>query len=901
MSEEKKKTLYADELLNDPETAGKLTPMMIHYLQTKQSYPNCILMYRLGDFYEMFFDDAETVSRELDLTLTGKSCGLENRAPMCGIPFHAVDSYVNRLIKAGYKVAICEQLEDPKEAKGMVKRGVNRVITPGTNIDSTALDESKNNFLFSIFYAGGAFGIAFCDVSTGDFFVSRAADYGELLNQLEANSPSEIIVNDSFFMSSFPDSAYTSRTGVAFQGLDNIAFDPDNALRTVEKQFSVKDPEALGLTADDLAIPAAGALLDYLHETQMIELAQITTVKRYAGAAYMVLDASTRRNLELTETMREKRKYGSLLWVLDHTRTAMGARMLRREIEQPLVKKDTIEERLNAVEELKDNMVLREELREYLAAVYDLERLLTRVAYRSANPRDMIALKGSLSVLPAIQAVLSDARAEALVRIRSGIDTLSDVKELLEKAIVDDPPAVIHDGGIIKAGFSEEVDRLKSAKTDGKKWLSDLEEKEREKTGITKLKVKYNKVFGYYIEVSNSFRSQVPDYFIRKQTLVNAERYYTPELKELENTILGSEERLLSLEREIYSNVLDQTANEIKRIQATAGYIAELDFYQSLAYTADRNRYIRPALNTDGKIDIKGGRHPVIEKLRQEELFIENDTYLDSDAHRIAIITGPNMAGKSTYMRQTALIVLMAQIGSFVPASSANIGICDRVFTRVGASDDLGSGQSTFMVEMNEVANILKNATENSLLILDEIGRGTSTYDGLSIAWAVVEYIADRKKIGAKTLFATHYHELTELEGQVDGVNNYCVAVRENGDDIVFLRKIVKGGADKSYGIAVARLAGLPAEVLERADEIANELSASDISKEHAEIHPAPAAPEPVFTQMSLFDNEPQVSGLTASEKKIMETLRSLNINDMTPMTAMNRLNSLIKLAGKDI
>ena len=901
MSDKKQIKTYADDLLGNPETAEKLTPMMVHYLKTKQSYPTCILMYRLGDFYEMFFEDAKTVSRELDLTLTGKACGLDERAPMCGVPFHAVDSYVNRLIKAGYKVAICEQMEDPKFAKGMVKRDVNRVITPGTNIDSGSLDESKNNFLFSICYAGGAYGVAFCDVSTGDFFVSEASDAGELYNQLEANSPSEIIANDSFFMSSFPDSQYTSRTGVAFQNLDNAAYDPDNALRTMEKQFHVNNPEALGLSRDALCIPAAGALLDYLYETQMIELAQITTVKPYAGASYMVLDASTRRNLELTETMREKRKYGSLLWVLDHTRTAMGARKLRREIEQPLVKKETIEKRLDAVEELKDNMVLREELREYLAEVYDLERLLTRVAYRSANPRDMIALKGSLSVLPAIQAVLADAKAELLVGIRDGIDPLSDIKDLLEKAIVEDPPAVIHDGGIIKSGYSEEADRLKAAKTDGKKWLSDLEEKEREKTGIPKLKVKYNKVFGYYLEVSNSFKDQVPDYFIRKQTLVNAERYYTPELKELENTILGSEERLLSLERELYSEVLDKTAREIKRIQKTAGFIAELDFYQSLAYTADRNRYVRPALNTKGRIEIKDGRHPVIEKLRQDELFIENDTFLDNEDHRIAIITGPNMAGKSTYMRQTALIVLMAQTGSFVPASSADIGLCDRVFTRVGASDDLGSGQSTFMVEMNEVANILKNATKNSLLILDEIGRGTSTFDGLSIAWSVVEYIADKGKIGAKTLFATHYHELTELEGRVPGVNNYCVAVRENGDDIVFLRKIVKGGADKSYGIAVARLAGLPDEVLTRADEIANELSANDISKEHEQKHSVPSAPEPVFTQLSLFDNAPQVSGLTDSEKKIMVTLRSMNINDMTPMSAMNKLNSLIKLSEKDL
>ena len=886
----------AAEILEDEGKRSQLTPMMLHYLTTKQSYRDCILMYRLGDFYEMFFDDAKTVSRELDLTLTGKACGFDERAPMCGIPYHAVDSYVNRLIKAGYKVAICDQMEDPKFAKGMVKRDVTRVITPGTNISESSLDETRNNYLFSICYAGGSFGVAFSDVSTGDFFVSAASDSADLLNQLEACSPVEIIVNESFFMSPFPAKEYTDRTGVRFSSRDNSAYDPENALRTLKAQFHVGDLTALGLSDDDLSVPAAGALLDYLHETQMIELTQITTIRPFAGTSFMVLDAATRRNLELTETLREKRKYGSLLWVLDHTKTAMGARALRREIEQPLIRKEAIEARLDAVEELKEDMVTREELREYLASVYDLERLLTRVAYRSANPRDMVALRGSLHVLPAVKAVLQDAKSSLLQKSATDLDPLQDVERLLVQAINDDPPAMIHDGGILKEGWSEEVDTLRSAKRDGKKWLAELEEKEREKTGITKLKVKYNKVFGYYLEVSNSFKDKVPDYFIRKQTLVNAERYYTPELKELENRILGSEDRLLSLEKDLYLQILDTVAGEMKRIQDAARLIAELDFYQSLAYTADRNHYVRPAINTKGVIRIEGGRHPVIEKIRADELFVENNTFLDSEEHRIAIITGPNMAGKSTYMRQTALIVLMAQTGSFVPAAEADIGICDRVFTRVGASDDLGSGQSTFMVEMNEVANILKNATKDSLLILDEIGRGTSTYDGLSIAWAVVEYIADRKKIGAKTLFATHYHELTELEGRVPGVNNYCVAVRENGETIVFLRKIVKGGADKSYGIAVARLAGLPAEVLNRAEDIAEDLSANDISRERTVAAPT----EPVYTQLSLFDSgAPSAPALTEDQEKVFEILRKTDINDLTPLKALNELNMLKKLASQ--
>ena len=893
MTEVLNKKEYSNNLTEFDENA--VTPMMQQYLLTKADYKDCILFYRLGDFYEMFFDDAKIASKELELTLTGKSCGLPERAPMCGVPWHSASGFISRLVNRGYKVAVCEQLEDPKEAKGIVKRDVIRVITPGTNIDES-LDGTKNNYIASVFFGEGHFGISFADVSTGEFFVSEEENSESLLDILEEADPSEIVVNEAFLMSSFDRDSYSARHQIKFSPLTSIYYDTREAERTVLKQFRAKDLSALGLSRDELCLLSSGALLNYLSETQKVELSQLSTLRRFSNGRFMVLDYQTRRNLELVETMREKKRQGSLLWVLDHTKTAMGARTLRRAIEMPLLVKEDIEKRLDAVEELKNDIATSDELREYLSGVYDLERLLTRVTYKTANPRDLIALKNSLSVIPGIKRLFSDARSALLSEISKKIDDLSDITELLESSIEPEPPAVIYDGGFIRKGYSEEADKLRSAKTEGKKWLSDIEAKEREKTDIKNLKIKYNKVFGYFLEVSNSFRDKVPDYFIRKQTLVNAERYYTPELKELENTLLGSEEKLLALEKELYFDILDRIKKETERLQSTARLISSLDLLQSLAYTADRNRYVRPSINEEGRIEIRGGRHPVIEKIRSDELFVENDTVLDNDKKRISIITGPNMAGKSTYMRQTALIVLMAHLGSFVPANSADISICDRIFTRVGASDDLSSGQSTFMVEMNEVANILKNATKDSLIILDEIGRGTSTYDGLSIAWAVVEYIADKKNIGAKTLFATHYHELTELEGLIDGVNNYCVAVRENGRDIVFLRKIVRGGADKSYGIAVARIAGLPDEVLKRAEGISIKLSDNDISKNDNKSLMKPALPSD-NGQLSLFSLEKnQGYIMTENEKRSIGMLRDIKPEEITPIEAMNTLFELKKL-----
>lgn len=893
MTKELKEKEYSNNL--ELSENDSVTPMMQQYLLTKEDYKDCILFYRLGDFYEMFFDDAKIVSRELELTLTGKSCGLKERAPMCGVPWHSASGFINRLVKKGYKVAICEQVEDPKEAKGIVKREVIRVITPGTNIDDS-LDGTKNNYIASIFFGEGRFGVSCADVSTGEFFVSEEENRDSLLDLLEEADPSEIVVNEAFLMSPFDRDSYVARHQTSFSPLKSIYYDAKEAERTVLKQFGVRDLSGLGMSGDELCLLSSGALINYLSETQKVELSQLSSLRRFSTGKHMILDYQTRRNLELVETMREKKRIGSLLWVLDHTKTAMGARALRHAIEMPLLMKEDIEKRLDAVDELKNDIATSDELREYLSGVYDLERLLTRVTYKTANPRDLIALKNSLQVIPGIRLLLKDARSALLSEISLEIDDLSDISMLLERSIEPEPPAVVYDGGFIKKGYSEDADRLRAAKTEGKKWLSEIEEKEREKTDIKNLKIKYNKVFGYFLEVSNSFRDKVPDYFIRKQTLVNAERYYTPELKELENTLLGSEEKLLALEKELFYDILERIKQQTERIQRTARLLSSLDLIQSLAYTADRNRYVRPTINEDGEIEIRGGRHPVIEKIRTDELFVENDTVLDNDKKRIAVITGPNMAGKSTYMRQTALIVLMAHLGSFVPANSANISICDRIFTRVGASDDLSSGQSTFMVEMNEVGNILRNATSRSLIILDEIGRGTSTYDGLSIAWSVVEYIADKKNIGAKTLFATHYHELTELEGLIDGVNNYCVAVRESGSDIVFLRKIVRGGADKSYGIAVARIAGLPDAVLKRAESISAELSDNDISKNDGKPKMKPYLPSD-NGQLSLFSLENnQGYIMTENEKRSIDMVKALKIDEITPVDALNRLFELKKL-----
>ena len=872
---------------------AEFTPMMQHYLQTKKENPGCILFYRLGDFYEMFFDDAVLVSRELELTLTGKSCGMEERAPMCGIPYHALDNYLSRLVNKGYKVAICEQVEDPKEAKGMVKREVVRIVTPGTNIDNMALDETKKNYIMSIAFVADKYGIAVADVTTADFLVTEL-DSKKLLDEIYKYNPSEIVCNEAFLVSGFPLDEIRERLHLVVSSLDAVYFDEKLSTDLLLKHFKTNSLESLGLREFEIGTIAAGALLKYLYEIQKSSLEHITHIRPYINGNYMMLDHATRRNLELVETLREKQKRGSLLWVLDKTKTAMGARTLRSYIEQPLNDYDEIIRRHKAIEEINRQMITREELREYLNPIYDLERIMTKVIYQTANPRDLLAFKTSIAMLPPIKSLLADYRGDLLRQICEDLDPLEDLHALIDASISEDPPISVRDGDIIKDGYSEDIDHYRDAKTKGKQWLADLEIKEREKTGIKNLKVKYNKVFGYYLEVTNSYKDLVPDYFIRKQTLANAERYFTPELKELEDTILGAEDKLTTLEYEYFREIREHIASQIERIQKTAKAVANLDVFLSLAYVAETNHYCKPRMNKKGIIDIKSGRHPVVEKMIPNDMFIENDVYLDNQKHRVSIITGPNMAGKSTYMRQVALIVLMAQIGSFVPAKEANIGIVDRIFTRVGASDDLASGQSTFMVEMNEVANILRNATSHSLLILDEIGRGTSTFDGLSIAWAVVEYISDTKLLGAKTLFATHYHELTELEGKLDGVNNYCIAVKENGDDIVFLRKIIPGGADKSYGIQVAKLAGLPDTVIERAKQIVEELSTNDIVETARNIAAqsgdnAAKKPEKLdevdLGQMSLFD--------TVKNDDIIKELEELDITNITPMEALNKLDEL--------
>ena len=873
---------------------GELTPMMKQYMQTKEEYKDWILFYRLGDFYEMFFDDALTASKELEITLTGKNCGLEERAPMCGIPYHAVDSYLNRLVSKGYKVAICEQVEDPKTAKGIVKREVIRVVTPGTNLDTQGLDETKNNYIMCIVYMADRYGLSVADVTTGEYLVTELDSQTKLMDELYKFMPSEIVCNEAFYMSGLDLDDLKNRLHMAIYSLEAWYFDDALCRETLQEHFKVASLEGIGLSDYECGMIASGALLKYLEETQKNSLSHMSRLTRYATGNYMVLDSATRRNLELVETLREKQKRGSLLWVLDKTKTAMGARTLRKYVEQPLIDKESIVKRLDAVAELKDNAICREEIREYLNPVYDLERLVGKITYQSANPRDLIAFQSSLSMLPSVKCILKDMESDLLKEIYEELDPLEELCDLVGRAIQEEPPLAMKEGGIIKDGYNEEVDRLRKAKSEGKNWLADLETKEREKTGIKNLRIRYNKVFGYYLEVTNSFKDLVPDYYTRKQTLANAERYIIPELKELEDTILGAEDKLCALEYELYCEVRNTIAAELTRIQRTAKAVAKLDVIASLALVAERNNYVRPKINEKGVIDIRDGRHPVVEKMIPNDMFIANDTYLDDKKQRISIITGPNMAGKSTYMRQAALIVLMAQLGSFVPASSANIGLVDRIFTRVGASDDLASGQSTFMVEMNEVANILRNATSKSLLILDEIGRGTSTFDGLSIAWAVVEYISNSKLLGAKTLFATHYHELTELEGKISNVNNYCIAVKEKGDDIVFLRKIVKGGADKSYGIQVAKLAGVPDPVINRAKEIVEELVTADITGKVKDIavqgsetkkKTQKKLDEVDLTQFSLFD--------TVKDDDVLNELKELDISHMTPMDAMNKLYQL--------
>ena len=869
-----------------------LSPMMQNYLATKKEYADCVLFYRVGDFYEMFYDDAKMVSEELELTLTGKDCGLEERAPMCGIPFHAADTYITRLIGLGHKVAICEQVEDPKLAKGLVKREVIRVVTPGTVISQEELDETKNNYLMCIVCTADRYGMSIADISTGQCLVSETDTSQKLKDEIQKFMPSEIICNQSLLVSGLDIDDLRNRLRISVSALEDYFFDDVSCEKILKKHFHVSSLKGLGLDDFSCGTIAAGALCQYLYQTQKNDMEQMTSITPYFSDRFMLLDSSTRRNLELVETLREKQKKGSLLGVLDRTKTAMGARMLRSIIEQPLIHKNEIEKRLTAVEELTGMPMIRDEIREYLQPVYDLERLSSRIAYQTANPRDLIAFKSSLQMLPFIRQLLTGFQGDLLKNIQEDLDPLEDLFHAIDDAIIDDPPMAMKEGGIIKDGYNEQVDKYRTAKKDGQKWLSDLEAEEREKTGIRTLRIKYSRVFGYCIEVTNSFKDKVPDYYQRKQTLTGSERYSTEKLRQIEEQISGAEDRLGSLEYELFSDIRDTIGKNVARVQRTAKAIASLDVFCSFSYVAQRNRYVRPKLNKGGKIDIRDGRHPVVEKMIPDDLFISNDTYLDQQDHRVAIITGPNMAGKSTYMRQTALIVLMAQIGSFVPASSANIGIVDRIFTRVGASDDLASGQSTFMVEMSEVANILRNATSDSLLILDEIGRGTSTFDGLSLAWAITEFVADPKKIGAKTLFATHFHELTELEGKIAGVNNYCVAVKEKGDGIVFLRKIVKGGADKSYGIQVARLAGVPEAVLARSKEILDQLSDADITaaiKNLTETRQKKNRPRHYDTvdmqQMSLFD--------TTDNDKIINEIREIDISTMTPLDALNMLNHL--------
>ena len=874
-----------------------LTPMMQQYMETKEQYKDCILFYRLGDFYEIFFEDAITASRELEITLTGRACGQDEKAPMCGVPYHAVEGYLNKLVSKGYKVAICEQVEDPKAAKGIVKREVVRIVTPGTNLNTQALDDTKNNYLMCITFISGKIGVSVCDVTTGDYFVTETEDTKKLLDEIMRYQPSEIICNDSFMVSGVDLDDLRGRLGITVYGISPHMFDDDNCRKTLMKHFHLNTLIGLGIEDFPTGLIAAGALLQYLYETQKTSLDHIRHITPYLTSKFMLLDSSSRRNLELTETLREKQKRGSLLWVLDKTKTAMGARLLRSYIEQPLIEKASIEERLNAIEALVTESFLRDEIREYLSPIYDLERLLSRVSYGTANPRDFIALRNSFEMLPHIKNVLESFDCGELAKIQEEVDGLEDIYQLINEAIMEEPPISIREGGMIRDGFHPDIDKLRNAKHDGKNWLAELEAVDRERTGIKNLKIKYNKVFGYYFEVTNSYQNLVPEDYIRKQTLANAERYTTAKLKELEDMILNAEDKLYGLEYEVFCSIREQIAAQMDRIQSTAKALAKLDAFASLALVAERNRYVRPTLNEKGVINIKNGRHPVVEMMIDHDMFIANDTFLDNGKHCVSVITGPNMAGKSTYMRQSALIVLMAQIGSFVPADSANIGIVDRIFTRVGASDDLASGQSTFMVEMNEVANILRNATNKSLLILDEIGRGTSTFDGLSIAWAVIEHISNKRLLGAKTLFATHYHELTELEDKMDNVNNYCIAVKEKGDDIVFLRKIVKGGADRSYGIQVAKLAGVPDMVIDRAKEIAQNLSEHDIASKVQEMLSGKEKSsgkdskkvkhydDVDLAQMSLFD--------TCRDEDVIKELQSIDISNMTPMDALNTLYKL--------
>ena len=860
----------------------EFSPMMQRYLETKEQYKDCILFYRLGDFYEMFFDDAITAARELEITLTGKDCGQEERAPMAGVPHHAAEMYISRLIAKGYKVAICEQLEDPKTAKGIVKRGVIRVVTPGTIVESNMLEERKNNYIMSIFKSGIYFGISVCDISTGEFYAAEIKDnnnFPQLLDEIARYSPSELVINSNLADCTEEMSKIRERFNTYITRFQDKFFDskPD----IIKLRFNLVDTNQKpieNIEERSFAVASINALIEYIEQTQMTSLDHINKITIYQISKYMSLDINARRNLEITEKMRDKSKKGTLLWVLDKTSTSMGGRHLRRWLNDPLIDTLEINRRLEAVKELKENVMLRGDVIDNLKKVYDIERLAGKMAYGNANARDMITLKNSLARLPEVRKVLENCTSAMLKDIYDNSDELQDIYELIEKSIVDDPPMTVKDGGIIKLGYDEEVDKLKTATTEGKNWIIQLEAEEKEKTGIKNLKVGFNKVFGYFIEVTKSNLDQVPERYIRKQTLTNAERYITEELKNLENQILGAEEKVVSLEYDLFTKIREEIAKNVIRLQKTATMVSTLDVLASFAQVAEDMNYCMPQVDNSGIIDIKGGRHPVIEKMLGTGEFVENDTYLDKDENRLSIITGPNMAGKSTYMRQVALITLMAQVGSFVPAEEAKIGVVDKIFTRVGASDDLSMGQSTFMVEMMEVATILKEATPNSLVILDEIGRGTSTYDGLSIAWAVAEYIANKEKCGAKTLFATHYHELTELEEKIEGVKNYSIAVKEKGEDIIFLRKIVRGGTDESYGIHVARLAGVPKLVTEEANKILKSLERKNILTGKKE------------EKKDKKQVEGQFDMYNFKLAEIAHEIDKINLNELTPIDALNTL-----------
>ena len=867
---------------------AEFSPMMQHYLATKSQYKDCILFYRLGDFYEMFFDDAITTSRELELTLTGKDCGQEERAPMCGIPYHAAENYISKLISKGYKVAICEQLEDPKLAKGIVKRDVIRVVTPGTVMESNLLEEKKNNYIMSIYKSGIFYGVTVCDISTGDFRTTQIKDHNNfamLLDEISRYSPAEIIVNPMMAECTEEIDRIRERFEIYVTKLEESEFLGD--YKVIDERYHLQDDngEFVETIKDKgLCVASTSGLIKYLLDTQKNSLDHINTLKIYSTTKYMSLDINARRNLEITEKLRDKSKKGTLLWVLDKTSTAMGGRLLRRWLSDPLIDSKQINSRLDAVEELKNDLILKGDIIDLLKGVYDIERLAGKISYGSVNARELISLKNSVKQLPEIKKILSRTKSKMLVDLYESLDTLDDVYELIEKTIVDEPPISVKEGGLIKLGFDEEIDKLKTATTQGKNWLIELETREREATGIKGLKVGFNKVFGYYIEVTKSNINMVPDRYIRKQTLTTGERYITEELKNLENQILGAEEKVVNLEYNAFVQVRDQIEKQILRVQKSASIVSSLDVLCSFATVADEQNYVKPIIDNEGIIDIKDGRHPVIEKILPSGSFVQNDTYLDKKNNRLSIITGPNMAGKSTYMRQVALITLMAQCGCFVPASYAKIGVVDKIFTRVGASDDLSMGQSTFMVEMMEVATILKEATSNSLVILDEIGRGTSTYDGLSIAWAVAEYISDSEKCGAKTLFATHYHELTKLEEKLEGVKNYSIAVKEKGEDVIFLRKIVPGGTDESYGVHVAKLAGVPQVVTKRANEILRSLERKSVLGEKVQ---EKENKQVASGQLDLYNYK---------LAEIAHEIDKINIDELTPIQA---LNEIVKIKEK--